>query len=66
MINVENMADAARANAASAASEAVASDLRQTIEGRLGAGHKTSTKKTLRNIGPSVSYKLRDASGQAS
>ncbi len=65
VINVENMADAARANAASAASEAVASDLRQTIEGRLGAGHKTSTKKTLRNIGPSVSYKLRDAAGQA-
>jgi len=65
VINVENMADAARANAASAASEAVANDLRQAIEGRLGAGHKTSTKKTLRNIGPSVGYKLRDAAGQA-
>ncbi|MBM3387376.1 MAG: cytochrome c biogenesis protein ResB [Betaproteobacteria bacterium] len=63
VINVENIADAAGAGAS--AREAAASDLRQTIEGRLGAGHKTSSKKTLRNIGPSVSYKLRDAAGQA-
>ena len=65
VINVENFADPARADAGAAASEAAPSDLRQTIENRLGAGHKTSTKKTLRNVGPSVSYKLRDAAGQA-
>jgi cytochrome c biogenesis protein len=65
VINVENFADAARASAAKAASEAASSDLRQTIEDRLGAGHKTRTQKALRNIGPSVSYKLRDAAGQA-
>ena len=65
VINVENFADPARADAGAAASEATPSDLRQTIENRLGAGHKTSTKKTLRNVGPSVSYKLRDAAGQA-
>ena len=40
-------------------------DLKQSIENRLGAAHKTSDKKDLRNIGPSVGYKLRDASGQA-
>lgn len=40
-------------------------DLRQAIDARLGAGHKTTDKKDLRNIGPSVGYKLRDASGQA-
>ena len=40
-------------------------DLKQSIEDRLGAGHKTSDKKDLRNIGPSIGYKLRDASGQA-
>ncbi len=43
-------------------------DLRRTLDGidnHLGAANKTTTKKELRNVGPSVSYKLRDASGQA-
>ena len=40
-------------------------DLRSSIESRLGAGHKTTGGKDLRNIGPSIGYKLRDASGQA-
>ncbi len=65
VINVENFADAARQSAGEGAREAAGGTLRQTIEGRLGAGHKSSTTKTLRNIGPSVSYKLRDAAGQA-
>ena len=59
-INVENFADRA-----GGATDVRAVDLRQSIESRLGAGHKTVTKKELRNIGPSVSYKLRDAAGQA-
>ena len=59
-INVENFA--ARDGAAT---DVRAVDLRQNIESRLGAGHKTTTQKELRNIGPSVSYKLRDAAGQA-
>lgn len=40
-------------------------DLREAIESRLGSGHKTVTEKTLRNVGPSITYKLRDAAGQA-
>ena len=40
-------------------------DLRDSLEGRLGAANKTATKKELRNVGPSIMYKLRDASGQA-
>ena len=40
-------------------------DLKLAIDERLGAAHKTTDKKDLRNIGPSVGYKLRDASGQA-
>lgn len=40
-------------------------DLRQSIEARLGSAHKTVTHRELRNVGPSVMYKLRDASGQA-
>jgi cytochrome c biogenesis protein len=40
-------------------------DLRQSLDKQLGAANKTATQKELRNVGPSVSYKLRDASGQA-
>jgi cytochrome c biogenesis protein len=40
-------------------------DLRSAIDARLGAANKTVTKKELRNVGPSISYKLRDAAGQA-
>ena len=40
-------------------------DLRQSFDARLGAANKVKTDKTLRNVGPSVSYKLRDAAGQA-
>ncbi len=36
------------------------------LETHLGSGANTNTTKTLRNIGPSVQYKLRDAAGQAS
>jgi len=60
-INVENFAGAREGSGV----DARAVDLRQNIESRLGAGHKTTTQKELRNIGPSVSYKLRDAAGQA-
>jgi len=40
-------------------------DLRRSVESRLGAANKTVTKKELRNVGPSITYKLRDAAGQA-
>ena len=40
-------------------------DLRNALEQRLGAANKIATHKELRNVGPSVSYKLRDAAGQA-
>jgi cytochrome c biogenesis protein len=40
-------------------------DLRESIDSRLGAANKSVTKKELRNVGPSISYKLRDAAGQA-
>jgi cytochrome c biogenesis protein len=40
-------------------------DLRQAIESRLGSAHKTVTERELRNVGPSVTYKLRDEAGQA-
>ncbi|QNP59024.1 cytochrome c biogenesis protein ResB [Paenacidovorax monticola] len=60
-INVENLGDAG----ASSGADVRKVDLRQSIDARLGAGNKTVTKKELRNVGPSVGYKLRDAAGQA-
>jgi cytochrome c biogenesis protein len=40
-------------------------DLAEAVDSRLGAANKTITKKELRNVGPSITYKLRDAAGQA-
>ncbi len=61
-INVENMGDDA---AQGSGADVRKVDLRSAIEERLGSGHKTTGKKELRNVGPSVSYKLRDGAGQA-
>jgi cytochrome c biogenesis protein len=41
------------------------SQLAHALEQRMGAANKTTSRKDLRNVGPSVSYKLRDAAGQA-
>jgi len=59
LINVENFAGQ------NAAVDVRKVDLRSALDLRLGSGHKTTTPKELRNVGPSVSYKLRDAAGQA-
>ncbi|MCZ8253626.1 MAG: cytochrome c biogenesis protein ResB [Hylemonella sp.] len=40
-------------------------DLRSSLQERLGAANKHDAPKTQRNVGPSVTYKLRDAAGQA-
>ena len=61
-INVENFSGQKNANAAVDVRKV---DLRSSIESRLGGGHKTAKPQDLRNIGPSIGYKLRDASGQA-
>jgi cytochrome c biogenesis protein len=62
VINVENLM-------ASAADQAGADvrrvDLVHSIDQRLGAGDKVVTKRDLTNIGPSITYRLRDAAGQA-
>ncbi|WP_334135469.1 cytochrome c biogenesis protein ResB [Tepidimonas sp.] len=60
VINVENFGGQGRD-----AADVRRVDLRQAIEARLGAGNKTVTERTLRNVGPSVAYKLRDEAGQA-
>jgi cytochrome c biogenesis protein len=62
VINVENLGGNA---AAGGATDVRKVDLVSTLTEHLGSGARTNTKKELRNVGPSVSYKLRDASGQA-
>ncbi|MGV8803884.1 MAG: cytochrome c biogenesis protein ResB [Polaromonas sp.] len=64
VINVENFAGSANAGPGGA-TDVRKVDLHKAIETRLGAANKTTTQKELRNVGPSITYKLRDASGQA-
>ena len=64
VINVENFA-AGGGNMGGSGADVRKVDLHQAIDSRLGAANKTVTQKELRNVGPSVSYKLRDSAGQA-
>ncbi|EGI77390.1 cytochrome c biogenesis protein ResB [Hylemonella gracilis] len=72
VINVENMAEAQAGAGKSGNAEAGVDvrkvDLGNPLSGlnqRLGAANKHDAPQTLRNVGPSISYKLRDAAGQA-
>ncbi len=61
LINVENFADPQGGSGADVRKV----DLGHALESRLGAANKVNKPKVLRNIGPSIGYKLRDAAGQA-
>jgi cytochrome c biogenesis protein len=66
VINVENFSQTGRQAGESATTVDVRKvDLRHAIDSRLGAANKTRVNKELRNVGPSVTYKLRDSAGQA-
>jgi len=62
VINVENLANDG-ANASGADVRKV--DLGDRLQQHLGSGAKSDKAKALHNVGPSFSYKLRDAAGQA-
>ena len=62
VINVENLGGNAGAGGATDVRKV---DLVSSLQDHLGSGAKGDNKKALRNVGPSVSYKLRDAAGQA-
>ena len=61
VINVENFAS----NGTSGGTDVRAVNLQQSFDATMGAANKTKTAKDLRNVGPSISYKLRDQAGQA-
>ena len=75
VINVENLGKNEGGNPAGGGSGAssgvdvrkvdLGSSLSRAIDARLGAANKPDAKKNLRNVGPSITYKLRDAAGQA-
>jgi cytochrome c biogenesis protein len=60
VINVENFAAPANSGV-----DVRKVDLRSAVAAQMGAANKTHEQKTLRNVGPSVTYKLRDGAGQA-
>jgi cytochrome c biogenesis protein len=62
VFNIENFG---KDGASSSAVDVRKVDLRDSIDAKLGAANKTKTNKELRNVGPSITYKLRDAAGQA-
>lgn len=61
VINVENLG----APQGSGTTDVRKVDLVQRLEKHLGSGAKAPGDKSLRNVGPSITYKLRDTSGQA-
>ncbi|WP_277185981.1 cytochrome c biogenesis protein ResB [Caballeronia sp. BR00000012568055] len=62
-INVENMTDGNGAPDARGVGKK--ETLRDAFDERLGSGAKTSKPTDLRNIGPSIQYKVRGSDGQA-
>ncbi|TXI85507.1 MAG: cytochrome c biogenesis protein ResB [Cupriavidus sp.] len=62
LMNVENVTDASGKNDARGVARKSAGD---TLAAHLGAAANTERQKELRNVGPSVQYKLRDRNGQA-
>ena len=63
VINVENLGGSPAGG--SGAIDVRKVDLVSSVKDHLGSGAKGNKGKELRNVGPSISYKLRDAAGQA-
>lgn len=63
--NVENMTQAEQDLRAVSKSVGLAQILSDDLNRHLGSAAKNVNKKDLRNVGPSVQYKLRDKTGQA-
>jgi cytochrome c biogenesis protein len=64
-INVENMAESGKDLRAVTKSKPLDQQLSEGLNQRLGSAAKGINAKDLKNVGPSVQYKLRDRNGQA-
>jgi cytochrome c biogenesis protein len=62
VINVENLG---KEPGSGGGTDVRSVDLAHSLDQRLGSSIKTMTKRELQNIGPSITYRLRDAAGQA-
>ena len=65
VVNVENLGDVESRGAGDDGADERKVDLGDALEARLGSGTKVRTKRELRNVGPSITYRIRDAAGQA-
>ncbi len=67
VINVENLSGAQSpvAQVGQGATDPRRVDLVDSLQQRLGSGIRTVSQRELRNVGPSITYRLRDAAGQA-
>ncbi|AIY39591.1 Cytochrome c-type biogenesis protein Ccs1/ResB [Collimonas arenae] len=63
--NVENMAQSGDDLRAVTKSKSLNQRLSEDLSNHLGNAAKSANKKELKNVGPSVQYKLRDKNGQA-
>ncbi|HEX7635367.1 MAG TPA: cytochrome c biogenesis protein ResB [Noviherbaspirillum sp.] len=63
--NVENMAQSGQDVRAVDANKSFNEKFAAGLNKRLGSGAKNANGKDLKNVGPSVQYKLRDKTGQA-
>jgi len=65
VINVENLGGDAKEGGTDVRKVDLVGSVTAAVGDHLGSGTKVRSKRELRNVGPSVSYKLRDAAGQA-
>lgn len=63
--NVENIGDQAQDARGVAKGENLNESFARSLDKQLGSAAKTAHNKDLKNVGPSVQYKLRDKNGQA-
>jgi cytochrome c biogenesis protein len=63
--NVENMAQSGQDLRAVNSNKTFNQKFSEGLDKRLGSAAKTANNKDLKNVGPSVQYKMRDKTGQA-
>lgn len=69
--NIENLSKAGRTDGGAggqdvrAVNKSLNSQLADSLDKHLGSGAKNANSKDMKNVGPSVQYKLRDRTGQA-